>query len=113
MGSVDPVLEDHEKRAGKVSLSEVEKWLADYDAQLLKTTGAKSEWFSTTQEQLQVLDAMIALAAGSESEKAATYICEVAWSSLGLPETDGASVEYNIRCEVPVKEPERYFASPY
>ena len=68
MGSMDPVLNRQQKKAGKVSLRAVEKWLAQHDERLLKTTGVKSEWTSATQEQLQEIDSLIALTPHNNDE---------------------------------------------
>jgi hypothetical protein len=90
MGSIDPILEDREKRAGQVSKQEVEKWLAG-------NPEAKEKWSSVFDEDMARLRELIVIAAnGDEQAVPDTYIAEIDWTTLDLSE-DGGLVTYNLK----------------
>jgi hypothetical protein len=92
MGSMDPVLEKHEKDQGSVSLAEAMEWLAK--------DGKKEAWDAASASDLDHLNALIKAAAaeGEKNTEPGVYICEVSWSTLDMPADAGQRVTYNIRC---------------
>jgi hypothetical protein len=96
LGWIDPVLEQHEIVAGKVARSSLDAYL---DKPQWQQT--RKDWDAVTQKEIEILDDLIKLAAGEESEGvcAKTFICQLQWSPSDLPRTDGAFVEYNLVVE--------------
>jgi len=92
MASIDPILEAHEKREGRVSLTEVTDWLAK--------DKKKVDWDSVSQNDLAHLNALVTAAAADNEKNLVPdiYICEVAWSTLDMLADAGRRVTYNIRC---------------
>lgn len=93
VGTIDPILDLHEKRDGRVARNEVDEWFA-------MNAGHKAEWNSTTESDLARLTELVVVAAGghNQTEKPGTYICEICWSTLDQHD-DGSIVTYNIRVE--------------
>jgi hypothetical protein len=93
MGSIDPILEAHEKNEGKVSLAEAMEWLA-------KREEENTKWNSVSAEDLAHLQKLITAAAAPDEGNTApgVYICEVSWSTLDMPADAGSRVTYNLRC---------------
>ncbi len=89
LGSLDAVIEAHEKQAGHVAQAEVDKLLSRHPK-------LKTEWSSTTEEQLDNLRKLVKIAAADESAEPGTYICETSWSTLDS-DTSSESLTYNLR----------------
>ena len=91
MGSVDPVLEEHEKRRGFVTFNDIDKWLAKHKAE-------QQLWSAATESDLSRLDHLVMLAAGgAPNAKSGVYICEISWTTYTWPEGDEGALTYNIR----------------
>ena len=89
LGSLDPVIEDHEKVSGFVKQNEIDNLLSRH----LKL---KAEWSSATSAQVEELNALVRAAADDETAEAGTYMCELEWSTLE-GNTDNSSLIYNIK----------------
>ncbi|KAJ3179768.1 hypothetical protein HDU85_004769, partial [Gaertneriomyces sp. JEL0708] len=92
MGSIDRILEAHEKRDRRVSLTEAMDWLSEDEE--------KPDWDGVSQSDLAHLEALVKAAAAEDEKNTApnVYICEVSWSTLEMPADAGQRVTYNIRC---------------
>lgn len=90
IGSMDPILEEHEKRQSHVALSEAMNFLRKMDDSYQK-------WNATSNDDLAHLDSLIQAAAAPDETnvKPAVYICETSWCTLD----DSNRVTYNIKCE--------------
>lgn len=89
IGRMDPVLEQHEKKAGSVSRSEVEKLLAGRD--LL------DNWNSVSAEEIAKVESYAKIAGEDPDAFIQTYICEISWTTYELE--DDSVVSYNIRVD--------------
>ena len=87
MGNMDPVLEEHEKKTGRVARSEVEKWLAGRD--LL------DKWNSVSREEVTKVESYAKIAGEDPDTFIETYICEISWTTY--EREDDSTVIYNIR----------------
>jgi hypothetical protein len=88
LSQTDPVIEPNERRNGFVTWAEARRAIEAKDA--------LERWEATSDEELAELGRLVALAAGQYAI-AKTYICEVQWSTLNLPDTVGAIVTTNMR----------------
>ena len=89
LAEMDPIIEDHEKRACRIQRSEVDRTLARHPK-------LGVEWNSSEPAELDKLKQLVELAAEDETAAAGTYICEVQWSTLSTG-TDDSAVTYNLK----------------
>ena len=93
VGSIDAVIDKHEKAAGRILRSEVDKLLT----QIAKIQPEKKkEWDSVTDQQMDDLKRLVKIAANDETAEPGLYMCEVAWSTLE-PESFNQSLTYNLK----------------
>lgn len=83
MGSMDPVLEDHEIAAGYVDAAELQAWLA-------KRPDALEAWQAASDRTL--LEELVARAAGGGPTLSGTRVCQVGWDTYG----GAARVEHDL-----------------
>ena len=87
------MIEKHEKAAGRILQSEVDKLLS----QIAKIhPEKKKEWDSVTVQQVDDLKKLVKIAADDESAEPGMYMCEVAWSTLE-PDAFNQSLTYNLK----------------
>jgi hypothetical protein len=92
MGAVDPVLQEHEKRAGRVSLSELKEWLK-------RIPKEKQAWDAVSDADVNTLKELVKVAGdGRENEEPAVYICEFPWDTYSLREDEKRYGPWNIKC---------------
>ena len=89
LGTMDPIIDHHEKEAGSVQRSEVDRIFARHPEM-------SAEWNSSEAADLQELKKLVVLAASDETAEPGTYICEVRWSTL-QPDIDDSCLTYNLR----------------
>ena len=93
MGTLDPVLEKHEKNTGRVSLDEFYKWLGG------SLPEEKLVWENVSEADLDTLKELVKVASGGrEEEEPAVYICEIAWDTYFLGEDEKRTGPWNIKC---------------
>lgn len=92
IGNMDPALDEAEKRQGFVSKDEFARWMSDHPTE-------KAQWEGPESELITLQDLITVAAGGDEEQRPGTYFCEIAWSTLDMPEDAGASVTYNIRVQ--------------
>ena len=89
LGKMDPIIDHHEKEAGSVQGSEVDRIFARHPE-------LSAEWNSSEAADLQELKKLVVLAASDETAEPGTHICEVQWSTL-QPDIDDSCLTYNLR----------------
>lgn len=92
LGSIDPIIEAHEKSRGVIDLHEA---LGCLD----RRPEEKARWDSMTADEEEKLQLLIEDASDkSKCEVPAIYMCELSWTTLSLPEND-SHVTFNLRCQ--------------
>lgn len=89
LGNMDPIIEDHEKRACSIQRSEVDRTFARHP-------NLSAEWNSSEPAELDKLKQLVQVAAEDETAEAGTYMCEVQWTTLSA-DTDDSAVTYNLK----------------
>lgn len=89
LGNMDPIIDEHEKEAGRVHRIEVDRIFARHPE-------LSAEWSSSKAADLQELKKLVVLAASDETAEPGTYICEVQWTTLE-PDIDDCCLTYNLR----------------
>lgn len=89
VGFMDPVLSEHAKESGNVSLEHVQSCIEKYP-----------EWSRTTADQLRLVEDLVKAAADDPSAAPGIYVCEVESCTLVDPTLhpwEGVRVRYNLR----------------
>ncbi|KAL3135372.1 hypothetical protein ABBQ32_007560 [Trebouxia sp. C0010 RCD-2024] len=86
---MNPIIEDHEKRACSIQRSEVNRTFVRHPK-----LGA--EWGSAEPAELDKLKQLVQVAAEDEIAEAGTYMCVVQWTTLSA-DTDDSAVTYKLK----------------
>lgn len=89
VGSMDPVIENHEKRARRIQQAEVDRMLS-------RSPKHKLQWESTTADEIHRLNELVKVAADDQEAVPGTYMCEIAWALLD-PASSYESISYNLK----------------